>query len=109
MSTTYQVAPVETTVSASERIRLLGQKMGIWNHGFDFARFAGQLFQGIDFNGKTMMEIGCGKGVLCLWAGLHGAQEVVGLEPMAEGCYDSSECFQAFRSMANELNLPRAA
>ncbi|SRR5579871_6324067 len=108
MSTIYQTVPADQTVSAAERIRKIGQKMGLWNHGFDFARFAGQLFHGIDFNGKTMLEIGCGKGILCLWAALHGARDAVGLEPMAEGCYDSSECFQAFRSMANELDLPQA-
>ncbi len=108
MSTTYQTVPTDVTVTPAERIRRIGQKMGLWNHGFDFARFAGQLFSGIDFRGKAMMEIGCGKGILCLWAALQGAREVVGLEPMAEGCYDSSECFQAFRSMARELNLPQA-
>jgi SAM-dependent methyltransferase len=82
--------------------------MGLWNHGFAFPRFAGQLFRDIDFRNKTMLEIGCGKGIFCLWAALHGAVETVGLEPMAEGCYDSSECHQAFRSMAQQLELPQA-
>jgi len=108
MSTTYQAVPTDQTISPAERIRRIGQKMGLWNHGFDFARFAAQLFGKTDFHSKTMLEIGCGKGMLCLWAGLQGARDVVGLEPMAEGCYDSSECFQAFRSMAQELNLPQA-
>src|SRR5579859_8094753 len=101
MSTIYQSVPTDpTTDPAAERLRKLGQEMGLWNHGFDFARFAKQLFRDIDFRDKTMLEIGCGKGMLCLWAALHGASETVGLEPMAEGCYDSSECHQAFRSMA---------
>jgi SAM-dependent methyltransferase len=108
MSTTYQAVPTGHGVSAAERIRKIGQKMSLWNHGFDFPRFARQLFDGIDFEGKNMLEIGCGKGMLCLWAAIHGAQDAVGLEPMAEGCYDSSECFQAFRSMASELELPQA-
>ena len=67
-----------------------------------------QLFRDIDFRDKTMLEIGCGKGMLCLWAALHGARDVVGLEPLAEGCYDSSECHKAFRSMAEQLDLPQA-
>ena len=71
-------------------------------------RFAAQLFRDIDFRNKAMLEIGCGKGMLCLWAAIHGAQ-AVGLEPMAEGCYDSSECHQAFRTMAEHLNLPQAS
>ena len=86
----------------------MGQKMGLWNHGFDFARFSRQLFRDIDFRNKTMLEIGCGKGMLCLWAAIHGARDVVGLEPLAEGCYDSSECHKAFRSMAQQLDLPQA-
>ena len=108
MSTLYQSVPTDpVTISPSERLRKLGQEMGLWNHGFDFSRFAKQLFQDIDFRDKTMLEIGCGKGMLCLWAALHGAQ-TVGLEPLAEGCYDSSECHKAFASMAQKLNLPQA-
>jgi SAM-dependent methyltransferase len=107
MSTTYQAVPADPSVTAAERIRQIGQEMGLWNHGFDFARFAAQLFRDIDFPNKTMLEIGCGKGMLCLWAALHGAH-TMGLEPLAEGCYDSSECHQAFRSMAEQLNLPQA-
>jgi SAM-dependent methyltransferase len=108
MSTIYQSVPTDSvTISPSERLRKLGQEMGLWNHGFDFSRFAKQLFQDVNFRDKTMLEIGCGKGMLCLWAALHGAQ-TVGLEPLAEGCYDSSECHRAFASMAQKLNLPRA-
>jgi SAM-dependent methyltransferase len=107
MSTTYRLAPISQKAVA-ERIRTMGQKMGLWNHGFDFPRFARQVFRQIDFRNKTMLEIGCGKGMLCLWAAMHGARHVVGLEPLAEGAYDSSECHQAFRSMANQLELPQA-
>jgi SAM-dependent methyltransferase len=107
MSTAYQVAPISQTAVA-ERIRLIGRKMGVWNHGYDFPRFARQVFRDIDFRNKTMMEIGCGKGMLCLWGAMHGARHVVGLEPLAEGAYDSSQCHQAFRSMAEQLELPQA-
>lgn len=107
MSTMYQAVPQNPAMTPAERIRLMGQKMGLWNHGFDFARFAAQLFRDIDFRNKVMLEIGCGKGMLCLWAALHGAH-AVGLEPLAEGAYDSSECHQAFQSMAEQLNLSQA-
>ncbi len=108
MSTTYQAVASEQMSDPAERLRLMGQKMGLWNHGFDFPRFARQLFRDIDFHDKSMLEIGCGKGMLCLWAALHGAHQTVGLEPLAEGCYDSSECHRAFRSMAQQLELPQA-
>jgi SAM-dependent methyltransferase len=104
----YHSLPQDQAVTPAERIRRMGQKMGLWNHGFDFPRFAAQLFRDIDFRNKAMLEIGCGKGMLCLWAAIHGAQ-AVGLEPLAEGCYDSSECHQAFQSMAEQLNLPNAS
>lgn len=107
MSTTYQLAPISQK-NVAERIRAMGQKMGLWNHGYDFPRFARQVFRDIDFRDKTMLEIGCGKGMLCLWAAMYGARHVVGLEPLAEGAYDSSECHQAFRSMADQLELPQA-
>jgi SAM-dependent methyltransferase len=108
MSTTFQLAPVKQTSTPAERIRQMGRNMGLWNHGYDFARFARQLFQDTDFHNKTMLEIGCGKGMLCLWAAAHGARHVVGLEPLADGAYDSSKCHQAFRSMAQQLELPQA-
>jgi SAM-dependent methyltransferase len=107
MSTAYQLASIDQS-TAAERIRLMGQKMGLWNHGFDFPRFARQLFRDTDFRNKTLLEIGCGKGMLCLWAAIHGARHVVGLEPLAEGAYDSSDCHRTFRSMADQLDLPQA-
>jgi SAM-dependent methyltransferase len=108
MSTTYPTLSTDQATTPAERIRLMGQKMGLWNHGFDFPRVARQLFAGIDFRNKTVLEIGCGKGMLCLWAAIHGARHVVGLEPLAEGAFDSSECHNAFRSMAQQLELPQA-
>ncbi len=108
MSTTYQPVANGNLATPSERIRRVGQKMGLWNHGFDFPRFARQLFRNIDFRNKKLLEIGCGKGMLCLWAALHGASESVGLEPLAEGAFDSSECHRDFRTMARELSLSQA-
>src|SRR5947209_20599636 len=108
MSTIYQSVPTDPgTASPAERLRKLGQEMGLWNHGFDFPRFAAQLFRDTDFRNKTMLEIGCGKGIFCLWAAIHGA-EAVGLEPLAEGCYDFSECHQTFRCIAEHVNLLQA-
>lgn len=108
MSSAYQTISPEQTAPPSERIRSVGRKMGLWNHGFDFPRLCDQLFRDIDLKGMNVMEIGCGKGVICLWAALQGASEVVGLEPLAEGAFDSSECHRDFESMARQLQLPQA-
>jgi 2-polyprenyl-3-methyl-5-hydroxy-6-metoxy-1,4-benzoquinol methylase len=91
-----------------ERLRLIGQKMGLWRHGFALPRSCRQIFSGIDLGDKTVLEIGCGKGILCLWAALHGAREAIGLEPLAEGAYDTNACYRDFRRMADELDLPQA-
>src|ERR1051325_5420831 len=108
MSTMYQSVPTDPATRApAERLGKLGQEMGLWNHGFDFARFARQLFRDIDFRDRSMLEIGCGKGMLCLWAALHGASETVGLEPRAGGFYVPRKGHRAFRSRAQELPLPQ--
>jgi 2-polyprenyl-3-methyl-5-hydroxy-6-metoxy-1,4-benzoquinol methylase len=104
---TYAMVENQST-APGERLRRLGQSMGLWRHGFALPRLCRQIFRGVDLQGKTMLEIGCGKGILCLWAALHGAREVVGLEPLAEGAFDSDACHRDFRWMANQLDLPQA-
>jgi len=108
MSTYHQIATKEAGLDPAERLRRVGQAAGLWNHGFALSGACRQIFRGIDLPGKSLLEIGCGKGVLCLWAALHGAREVVGLEPLAQGAFDSSECHKGFQAMANQLNLPQA-
>src|SRR5262249_21275525 len=108
MSTSYQIATSEAGVDPAERIRRVGQAAGLWNHGFDLPRSCRQIFRGVDLPGKSMLEIGCGKGVLCLWAALHGARGVIGLEPLAQGAFDSSECHRDFQAMAKQLDLSQA-
>lgn len=108
MSTTSHAVAAGMLGAPSRRIRHLGCEMGLWNHGFDFPRFCAQLFHNTDFRGKSMLEIGCGKGLLCLWAALNGASETVGLEPLAEGAFDSSECHRDFRLMAQRLGLSQS-
>ena len=91
-----------------ERIRTLGQQMGFWQHGFDFPRACLQLFDHVDLPGKRLLEVGCGKGLFCLFAALAGADHVVGLEPLLEGALDSNRCHGDFARMAASLGLKRA-
>jgi len=91
-----------------EQIRALGQRMGFWRHGFDFPQACQQLFQQVDFTGKRVLEVGCGKGLFSLCAGLAGAEHVVGLEPLLEGALDSDRCHKDFAQMAESLGLKRA-
>jgi SAM-dependent methyltransferase len=43
------------------------------------------LFKGICFDRKQVLEVGCGAGAWTIWAALHGAARVIGLEPEAAG------------------------
>jgi len=82
-----------------------GQIFNYWSRGFDFPRRCKQIFEGVDFTDKKMLEIGCGKGLFCMWASMLGAQQVVGLEPLEEGSFDSSEIYSEFQQMVDKLKL----
>lgn len=85
--------------------RKLGKKMGLWRHGYALNCRCKQLFRDFDFGGKNMLEIGCGKGLFCIWASIHGAKSVVGLEPLADGTTETTEWYGEFYKISNELNL----
>jgi SAM-dependent methyltransferase len=57
--------------------------------GFQNARrygeVAGFVFAGIPIAGCRVLDVGCGVGALTVWAALHGASHVVGLEPQLAG------------------------
>ena len=94
-----------TTVDLVEAVRQLGKQLGFWNHGFAYQHGCKRLFGDADFEDKSMLEIGCGKGIYCLWAKIHGAKHVVGLEPLAEGSLDSRKCYRDFDAIVKALNL----
>ncbi len=91
-----------------ERMRLilkLGQALGYWTRGLDFPRSCKQIFQDIELSGKNMLEIGCGKGLFCIWASVQGANQVIGLEPLVKGSFDSSRIYTEFKQMVHTLEL----
>ena len=83
----------------------IGAEAGYWDKGYGFPILCKQIFNNIDFKGKNVLEIGCGKGVFCIWASLHGAEQVIGLEPLEEGSYDSNKIFSNFEKITQSLNL----
>jgi hypothetical protein len=44
-----------------------------------------QLFKGIDFNGKSLIDIGGGTGLFGFYAAINGASQVVVMEPEIDG------------------------
>lgn len=88
-----------------QRLIRSARGLGLLDHGWEYQNRCRTLFDHIDFRGKNVLEIGCGKGMMCLWAKIHGANHVVGLEPLAQGCYDSAKCYKDFSTMVVELGL----
>jgi SAM-dependent methyltransferase len=94
----------------AERLQALirsARSVQLLEGGREYTHRCRTLFDSIDFRGKNVLEIGCGKGLMCMWAKIHGAAHVVGLEPMADGCYDTPKCFTDFKKMADDLGLER--
>lgn len=61
------------------------------------------LFAGIPLQDACVLEIGCGTGAWAIWAALHGARHVVGIEPEAEG--SSTNVLAQFRRTTEMLGL----
>lgn len=61
------------------------------------------LFRGIDLRGARVLDVGCGTGAWALWAALHGASHVVGLEPEAHG--STPHTLRVFQQTIEQLNL----
>jgi cyclopropane fatty-acyl-phospholipid synthase-like methyltransferase len=61
------------------------------------------LFSGVPLLGAHVLEVGCGTGAWAIWAALHGADHVVGIEPGADG--SSQGTLDRLRSSIMELGL----
>lgn len=90
-----------------ELIRKKGQKLGFWTHGYGYPSNCRRVFNDVELNGKRVLEIGCGKGLLCIWASIHGASQVLGLEPLEDGSgsFDSSRIYREFKEMSAAADL----
>lgn len=88
-----------------ESFRRLGKEMGLWRHGYALKCRCKQVFREFAFTGSNMLEIGCGKGLFCIWASIHGAKSVVGLEPLEDGAVETTEWYGEFNKIINELNI----
>lgn len=95
----------EIPIDMVEAVRQLGKQLGFWRHGFAYRHECKRLFCDTDFEDKNILEIGCGNGIYCLWAKIHAAKHVTGLEPLAEGSFDSRKCYGDFDTIIRALNL----
>jgi cyclopropane fatty-acyl-phospholipid synthase-like methyltransferase len=61
------------------------------------------LFDGITLNDAHVLEVGCGKGAWALWAALHGARKVTGIEPEDNG--STKNVLAKFRQTIEAIGL----
>jgi len=61
------------------------------------------LFQGISFNGKSMIDIGGGSGLYSFYGSIRGARDVVCLEPASEG--SAKDILDKFKQISDYLLL----
>lgn len=72
------------------------------NHRF----YVNYLFEGVDFRGKTMLDVGGGDGMLSFYAACAGAAEVVCLEPeIAGSATGMNAAFQRTSSFLGHANV----
>lgn len=95
----------ELTEKNVEAYMSLGRQKGLWRHGAGFKHYCRhQLFPGIDFKGRTMLDIGAGNGKFSLWAAAHGASRIVALEPTGDGA-DAGSTVGSLRAMRDTLGF----
>lgn len=81
-----------------------GRKHGYWRRGIAYKfQCRHQIFRGVRLRGKRALDIGCGNGRFSIWAAIHGAREVLGLEPTLEG--STSDTVARFRDSVEKLSL----
>ena len=69
-----------------------------------FSYATDQIFRGVDLQGKRILEIGSGRGLMALLMGLHGAAQVVSLEPELAGATAGVIALQRERIEALQLS-----
>ena len=60
-------------------------------------------FRGVPLEGRDVLDVGCGTGLLATYARLAGARRCLGIEPESDGAVSGSLC--GFREMIRALRL----
>lgn len=64
---------------------------------------ANEVFHEVPLAGMRLLDIGCGRGAWSMWAGLNGAEYVLGIEPEADGATFGT--FAEFLQTAKQLSI----
>jgi 2-polyprenyl-3-methyl-5-hydroxy-6-metoxy-1,4-benzoquinol methylase len=76
---------------------------GLLNKRSRFQFYVSTIFDGVDFAGASVLDVGGGSGMFSFYAACMGASRVVCLEPEAEG--SSPELRNSFIQLRTRLNL----
>jgi SAM-dependent methyltransferase len=93
MSDTVLLEPYFRTTSAT----------GVYPNSRNLRFYLGYLFDGVDFVGKRMLDIGAGSGLYGIYAACSGATQSICLEPEAAGSVSGVR--QKFDRVVGELAL----
>ncbi len=66
-----------------------------------------KIFRDISFVNKTILDIGCGKGLASIYLTLNGAKKVAGIEPMLDGSSENS--LYTFENNIKRIGLDNCA
>jgi len=89
-------------VNNQEKLAFVAKKVG-YSSLKRYVLRSNFIFDGLKLEGARVLEIGCGNGAFCMWAALHGAEYVFGIEP--EGNGSTGGTLRLFREVVEKLNL----
>jgi len=91
-------------VTSVESLRYIAKQVGYGYQGLNrYQAKATFLFKDIPLEGRRVIDIGCGTGTFALWAAVHGAKYVLGIEPESAG--GTGGTLERFQSIIADLEL----
>ncbi len=78
-------------------------RLNLWTSSSAFRTYVHYLFDGVELDGKTFLDVGAGSGQFGFYAAAAGAREVICLEPEEEGSRQGMQ--DDFRRRADSLGL----
>jgi SAM-dependent methyltransferase len=102
MHTSYQLNPAGDAPELSRLFRYAVQN-GLYPSEERLSYYCHWIFEGISLAGCSVLDVGCGHGLIPMYAACRGARRAVGLEPETEGA--ANGMIRAFGQAVASLGL----